>query len=564
MLEKLKISQKVYTLGIIQLGLMLIMGIISISQMNKIGTELIDIAEEDIPLTNAITKITEHQLEQAILVEKALFKAALTKLGNPRAENDLKSLVTKINLITDQTFLEIKQTKQFVGNAIPRLHSEEAVREFQAISKKLSEIEQHYGLLMESTKLVLANATAQNFDLMIENGLKLEIIEDPLKNELIELLHKVESFTLKSAQQAEQDEKSAIVWMSSVFVVAVLLGMSLPFIIARAISSPVVNLESRLKQIADGDGDLRVTLKADARDETGDVARAFNRFMEKLRKLIAGTNHQADSLGESAETALSVMQKTLENVEKQRTETELVASAVNQMSATTQEVARSAHTAATVTDEVTRNVVDGRREALDTQSIITQLTEEVEQASGVIQSLVTETNKIGSVLDSIQGIAEQTNLLALNAAIEAARAGESGRGFAVVADEVRSLAQRTQSSTVDIQGLVESLQLEASNAVTSMDKGRESAQLCLQKASTTAETFEKASTAVGQISDLNAQIAAAAEEQSIVAEEINKNLIRIKEVADTTAAGAKQTELANRKIATSLIDLHTSLNIFQT
>jgi methyl-accepting chemotaxis protein len=341
-------------------------------------------------------------------------------------------------------------------------------------------------------------------------------------------------------------------------------GISVPYFIARGISQPVINLSARLNEIASGDGDLTVRLNTDSKDETGDVVRAFNTFLSKLRDLISGTSTQADSLGESAEVALSVMQITLKNVEQQRQETELVATAMNEMSATIQEVARNANSASQVTDIVSSNVVEGRAESLETQSIMTQLTSEVEEASTVIQTLVTETNKIGSVLDTIQGIAEQTNLLALNAAIEAARAGETGRGFAVVADEVRSLAQRTQKSTVDIQELVTRLQNEANNAVRSMDKGSDSAQRCLIKATATAKTFEKASEAVGEISDLNAQIASAAEQQSHVAREINDNLIRIKEVAETTSEGAKETERANQQIATSLIDLHTSLNVFQT
>lgn len=564
MLQKLKISQKVYFLAILQLLLMIVLGAVSIGQMAKIGAELVDIAEKDIPLSNAINLLTEHQLEQTIVFQTVLFQSARLNAGDSSAQQKIEQLVQKLAEFDKKILKEIKEAENFVQASMSEVHSEEAKDEFRAVLAELTKIEGHYlelgGHIQSTIGFIRNNQLEALFSLSTE----IERIEHVLEEELIALSVKVANFTLKSALQAEHDEQSAIVWMTVVFVIAVLFGMTAPFFIARAISEPVIDLEKRLIQIADGDGDLTVTLPDTAHDETGDVARAFNHFMAKLRKLISGTSDQADTLGESAEVALDVMQRTLRDVEQQRCETEQVATAVNQMSATTQEVANNANSAAEVTENVTENVVSGRKEALETQTIITQLTEEVGVASSVIQALVSETNKIGSVLDTIQGIAEQTNLLALNAAIEAARAGESGRGFAVVADEVRSLAQRTQTSTVDIQDLVGRLQKEANNAVNSMEKGSQSAQLCLAKATSTAQTFEKAAASVGQISSLNIQIAAAAEEQSMVAEEINRNLTRIKDVAEETTAGAKKTEQANQQIARSLIDLHTSLNVFQT
>jgi methyl-accepting chemotaxis protein len=175
------------------------------------------------------------------------------------------------------------------------------------------------------------------------------------------------------------------------------------------------------------------------------------------------------------------MRETVTNIDKQHAKTEIVATAVNEMSSSTQAVSQSASHGAQVTQEVKGKVTEGRQEALETQRIIKQLSEEVSEASKVIKNLVEGTNNIGNVLESIQGIAAQTNLLALNAAIEATRAGETGRGFAVVADEVRTLAQRTQTSTVDIQDLLLRLKTEANNAVTSMNKGTDSATICLEK-----------------------------------------------------------------------------------
>jgi methyl-accepting chemotaxis protein len=388
------------------------------------------------------------------------------------------------------------------------------------------------------------------------------VLETTLRQQLNGLLEEIQKYTEKAALQAEHDEQSGIIWIIVIFIATLIVGSILPYIIGRSITIPIRLLSSRLNEVASGDGDLTLSLDEKARDETGDVARAFNKFLAVLRELIRNTNAQADVLGASSEVAMKAMRETETNVDKQRTETEMVATAVTEMSSTTQEVAKSTEYAADLTQQVRDKVSEGQQDALETQGIIKKLSEEVADASHVIQNLVEETNSIGSVLESIQGIAAQTNLLALNAAIEAARAGESGRGFAVVADEVRTLAQRTQTSTVDIQELLLRLKSEANNAVTSMNKGSESAEACLEKSAKTSKTFEEASASVDLISDLNAQIATASEEQSAVAEEVNKNLLNISHLAEVTAEGAKNTSEANNTIAKRVIDLHANLNVF--
>lgn len=562
MLSKLTIAQKVYLLGFSQLLLMLIMGLASLLQMNKIGKELTDIAEEDIPLTRQLTSVTEHQLEQAILFERAMIKAIRVEqnLESPQVYDQARKQAYDLALKTQK---EIIAVERFIEQAIPKLHQQAAVKEFKHLLSELKKVDKQYVVLVEQLNHTLELGASGQIKEMLSYAKQVEGLEDKLDNTLISLLNEVQQFTLISAKQAEADEQFAIQLVTIIFVFAAIYGAFMPSVIAQAIRNPINNMTSRLNQIAQGDGDLTIKLNESAHDETGFVAVAFNRFLVTLAGMISKVSDQAQQLGQSSEIALHAMQRTLENVERQHTDIEQVATAINQMNCTTHEVAKSSEEASAVTEQVKVRVLEGKDEAVATQSIISTLADEVSQASNVIENLVAETDNIGSVLESIQGIAEQTNLLALNAAIEAARAGESGRGFAVVADEVRNLAQRTQESTVNIQQLVVRLQSEAQNAVASMDRGKKSTATCLTQSAKSAQTFAKAADSVKEISDINYQIAAAAEEQSSVANEIHKNLENIRVIAQTTANETKNTTTANENIAKNVINLHKNLNMFQ-
>ncbi|MCM5508208.1 MULTISPECIES: methyl-accepting chemotaxis protein [Vibrio] len=562
MLSRLTIAQKVYLLGLSQLLAMIIMGVFALYQMNKIGNELVDIAEEDIPLTKMLTVVTEHQLEQAILFERALIKAIRVEQGLAQM-SVFEEAKKKVHDLTVKTEKELYEVEEFIEKAIPLLHSVEAQEKFKKLLGELKVVEKSYSTLVGEVDKTMDYGSNGQIEEMLEFSKKVEAHEDEIDKSLISILDEVQNFTLASALQAEEDEKYAIKWMTIIASVSIVLGILMPFLVTRAIRTPIMNLIDRLKQVAEGDGDLTIRLDDSSRDETGTVANAFNKFLGVLMGTITQINSKAEELGQSSEVAVSAMQRTLQNVEKQRCDIEQVATAINQMNATTQEVANSTANASSVTDEVRKHVMEGQKEALATQEVIQELANEVTTSSGVIENLVSETNNIGQVLESIQGIAEQTNLLALNAAIEAARAGETGRGFAVVADEVRSLAQRTQEATVDIQKLVDTLQSEAKNAVSSMKKGTDTAKLCLEKSSESANTFSVAAESVNQIAGLNLQIAAAAEEQSTVAQDLDNNLTSIKTLAEETAEETKNTAAASETIAMNVIDLHKNLNKFQ-
>ena len=546
------------------MALVVIMGVVAISQMAKLGTEIFEIAEEDIPLMRKLTKATEHQLEQAIYMERVFFKAALAQQGYPGAQLEMEKNIAKASEYQGDVQTELTDAKDFAQAAMTKLHTATAKAEYRRIINGLETVLSELAQLQTMTTTVFQVAREGDMEVVIERAETLEQLEDTIDANMIALLDIIQNFTQESALQAEADEKFAIKLIIGQFVIALVAAIVLPIVISRAIVLPIHRLKTRLNEVAQGDGNLCLRIDDSGRDEVAEVAKSFNRFMTLLNKVIKNVSTQAGELGSSAEMGLRVMESTLKNVEKQQAETEQVAAAVEEMSTTTLEIARVTNDASQVADVVRDKVREGQGIAQGTQNIIEHLAVEVEQTAEVIEGLMAETNNIGQVTDTIQSIAEQTNLLALNAAIEAARAGESGRGFAVVADEVRSLAQRTRESTVDIQDLVQRLQEQATRAVDSMSTGKDSTLQCLEKGLETARAFDAASEAVKEISDLNTQIASSSKQQAMVSREVNETLVNITQLAEETSEGARGTSAANENIAKRLIDLHANINIFQT
>jgi methyl-accepting chemotaxis protein len=268
-------------------------------------------------------------------------------------------------------------------------------------------------------------------------------------------------------------------------------------------------------------------------------------------------------LASAAEEMSAIMEETHRGTQQQQSETSQVVTAMNQMTATVQEVARHATEAAAAANNADQASIEGKQVVINTMKAIEDLSSEVHSAASVIGQLEKDSENIGAVLDVIKGIAEQTNLLALNAAIEAARAGEQGRGFAVVADEVRTLASRTQQSTQEIQEMIEKLQAGAQSAVKVMDDSRSRAEDSVSQAAQAGTSLEAITRAVSQITDMNTQIATAAEQQSSVAEEINRNVVNISDIVDRTAEGAQQTSTASEELANLAGQLQQLVNQFK-
>ncbi|MBL4850997.1 MAG: methyl-accepting chemotaxis protein [Gammaproteobacteria bacterium] len=365
---------------------------------------------------------------------------------------------------------------------------------------------------------------------------------------------------------AEADTLAMADWWKQFYVVIGLFIAGLftvSVLVNRIVAQPIRNVVERIKDIAEGEGDLTTKLDDSSNDELGELAYWFNTFVSKLRIMITDINGYASALTTNAEHMSAVTNRTSTGIKQQQSETDQVAIAMNQMSETVQKVARNASSAASAANEADNEASKGKIVVKETIEAIDSLAAEVEKAGTVIQKLEEDSNGIGVVLDVIRGIAEQTNLLALNAAIEAARAGEQGRGFAVVADEVRTLAQRTQQSTQEIRAIIEHLQSGAKNAVKVMVEGKNQANISVEQAAKAGSSLDTITQVVTTITDMNTRIASAAEEHSTVAEEINDNVANISKAANHTAEDATEVAQSSKQLTKLADDLQSLLGHFK-
>ncbi|MEA1030643.1 methyl-accepting chemotaxis protein [Pseudomonas sp. N-137] len=330
-------------------------------------------------------------------------------------------------------------------------------------------------------------------------------------------------------------------------LLALLVGIIAAVIITRQITRPLRETLAVVDRIASGD--LSHNLIVTRRDELGVLQQGIARMGVTLRDLISGIRDGVTQIASAAEQLSAVTEQTSAGVNSQKVETDQVATAMHEMTATVQEVARNAEEASQAAAAADGEARAGDQVVNEAIAQIERLASEVERSTDAMTVLQQESDKIGSVMDVIKAVAEQTNLLALNAAIEAARAGEAGRGFAVVADEVRGLAQRTQKSTEEIEGLVAGLQNGTQQVAAVMNNSRSLTDSSVALTRKAGVSLENITRTVSNIQSMNQQIAAAAEEQSAVAEEISRSIINVRDVSEQTAAASEETAASSVELA---------------
>ncbi|PMU09176.1 methyl-accepting chemotaxis protein [Pseudomonas sp. FW305-20] len=478
---------------------------------------------------NAVARVAE--------VEKSMLQG--DSVADFNSVIDLSKLIQQARFqVRGYTYSGKTEAEQPALDAI-----DNALKNLESLPSKLPE--QHIANLQQATDSLKAYraAVSQFRDSQVASAaaLKRMAVQGDL---LLDVSKK-----LTASQTIVRDTDAA--HAKNLLLLATVLALAFGMLAAWAITRQIVIPLSQTLKVAErvAAGDLTQNLISERQDELGQLQRSMQSMTLGLRELIGGIGDGVTQIANAAEELSAVTEQTRAGVNSQKVETDQVATAMNEMTATVQEVARNAEEASEAAVAADQQAREGDKVVGEAIAQIERLATEVGNSTEAMGHLKRESDKIGSVLDVIKSVAQQTNLLALNAAIEAARAGEAGRGFAVVADEVRSLAQRTQKSTEEIEELIVGLQTGTQQVATIMDNSRSLTDSSVELTRRAGGSLESITRTVSAIQSMNQQIAAAAEQQSAVAEEINRSVLNVRDVSEQTSAASEETAASSVELA---------------
>ncbi|MFB2685832.1 methyl-accepting chemotaxis protein [Shewanella mangrovisoli] len=512
----LQIKQKMFIGILVPLLMLLTIGFIAINMMGKIEYGVERIYNDRVVPLDDLKVIAD---KYAVDVIDAVNKANAGGFTASQAINALESAKSTVN----------QRWQKYLSTELTKEESQLAQQAERLFTPANEQIEQ----LITYLRGLNGDVVHQLNDkiLPLYNAI------DPISGKVSELI----DLQIKIAGQ-EKDAVNGIYQSSiSIFItlagIAMLISIVIGLWVNRSVMNPIRNIVENLKTIRQ-DSDLTVKFKTFNDDELGQISTSLTQVIEHLRGILHSIAEAANTVNSSATELSSFTQATNKRMQQQQAETEQTATAMNEMTATVAEVAQSAAAAADSAKDADSYAANGNHIVMQSITSMSQLSEQIQKTAQVIGFLSNESQNIGRVLDVIKSIAEQTNLLALNAAIEAARAGEQGRGFAVVADEVRTLAQRTQKSTQEIEAMIATLQQGVKEAVNAMEVGINQVDDANDKANQAGQALKEIVASVDNITELNTHIATAAEEQSSVAESINRSIIAISDIAEHSTNSA--------------------------
>jgi methyl-accepting chemotaxis protein len=518
-------------------AVLLTIALIGVQLVNRLGSNVNQLADEFLPGINYLLQ-ADRDLYQALVAERSLTFVDINS-------KDYKETVASHAENIEQAHTRAQKFFAVTQSDVARARADEFETLFatwEATSKGIvQQLETGDADSRQAAIELSLTKAANQFDNMRQ-----------VLDELTELVQaEVASASADTHSMVDSNFVTQLTALFAGLAVCVLIALYFP----RLVTGPLNRIIKTIEDLASGDGDLTIRVAADSKDELGHLGKSLNQFLDKLHDIIKQVAFTSGKVRESSGQMEDLNRQTRESVVHQHSTTDMVATAVNEMSATVQDIAQSAANAAAAAHQADADAREGSERVNASAASIEDLARDVERAAEVVHSLERDSDGVGSVLDVIRGIAEQTNLLALNAAIEAARAGEQGRGFAVVADEVRTLASRTQQSTTEIQTMIEQLQNGAQEAVSVMDSGKDKAQVSVERAISAGESLLEITKAVASISDMNTQIASAAEEQSVTTEEINRNVHEISQISEKNSQASENAAQASSELSRYAQDL---------
>lgn len=543
-LKELSIKGRIMALSISLILVSLLTSMYANYSLRKVGNELEAIVGQDIPMTSALTRITIHQLEQAIHFERIVhFGSNMTREKNNEnfSKKKYSDEVNRFRYLDKKVARELVDIEAMAKMAIEQSRNENDHEKFEHVLHQLEEIEKEheaYSYLSEALFEKFSLGHAHQAEVMAE---KIYKIEDQLDHELEALLEEIAIFTELAAKKVEEHEHRSETILMIVGVLSLILGGGLSCVIARSTQKRLDEVSYSLGRLAEGD----FTEEMSNHDEIGTPMREMR---DKLVTTISQINASVIDLNTTSTTLSEINARSISNVKQQQQDTEQTSNAMVAMHTAAQDVARSIKSVSDMATQSNKQANDGAAIVKNTVQDVTLLSEKINEATSVIADVEKDSTNINSVLEVIKGIADQTNLLALNAAIEAARAGEHGRGFAVVADEVRTLAVRTQESTAEINKIIEKLQSATTKAVVVMNESQDQAKNAVEKAASAGSSLEDIVTSISEIAKNSEQISSSVDQQNAATEHMGSNIEHLSTLAARRLKGVAKVSKATDEL----------------